>query len=65
MIFSAAVRAAEARARKTNRPMFVCKDGLATDDQWEVCTEFEADTHYAGSSCVREVDADGLVAEAS
>lgn len=65
MIFSAAVRAAAACARRTNRPMFVCKDGLATDGEWEVCTEFDADTHYAGSSCIHEVDADGLIGETS
>jgi nicotinamidase-related amidase len=61
---SAAIEQAARRAAKLGRPVYVVKDGLAPDDQWEVCTsDFDLDTWYAGASCVHEVDSDGLVPE--
>ena len=64
MMLDTAIGQARRSARRLGRPVYVVKDGLAPDDQDEVCTsDFDLETYHCGASCVREVDADGLVPE--
>lgn len=65
MRFQAAVKAAAAKARKTNRFFYVCKDRMEPEDQYEVCSESDVELMYGWVGEIHEVDADGLVGESA